>query len=134
MLAISFLIDERSEYRHTEARSRLKRQRGTRKPGKVEVKIKSEYGQYKCIASVRKPTAIVDTRGEPWIKNGGGSSRHSPIKEHLRELKASVAEMGSNIEMDDKRGPKAERDDAAGWIHILQMESPVSKMYLYCLK
>lgn len=31
----------------------------------------------------------------------------------MRELKASVAEMGSNdIEMDDKRGPKAERDDA----------------------
>lgn len=43
-----------------------------------------------------------------------GSSRHSPIKEHLRELKASVAEMGSNdIDvMDDKRGQKAERDDS----------------------
>lgn len=56
----------------------------------------------------------MDTRGEPWIKNGGGSSRHSPIREHLRELKASVAEMGSNdIDvMDDKRGQKAERDDS----------------------
>lgn len=45
LLPISFLIVERIEYRHTQARSHLKRQRGTRKTGKVEIKIKSENGQ-----------------------------------------------------------------------------------------
>lgn len=45
LLPISFLIDERIAYRHTQARSHLKRQRGTRKTGKVKIKIKSENGQ-----------------------------------------------------------------------------------------